>query len=254
MTLCRAGVIFTFLLLMAAAPATGPTTTPADVEELRQKALSENFDVSRVALRALIAKGATAKPAVRQVVQELLSRDKAKVMENAGSLADVAKYKEIEQKLAAQRKLARDNIGVLERENTVKEAAENYRVLGELWKESAAPLKSGIFDAMRRRPELLGIWRQTPTPAGENPFLPADEAEIVQLAEKGMGMTVMQASVFAAATDKNEPRDQTKWNFWFYRICREVEAYNNGFERLLDKEETTNVRATNSYREALGII
>jgi uncharacterized protein YkwD len=33
-----------------------------------------------------------------------------------------------------------------------------------------------------------------------------------------------------------------------------VEKYNNGFEYQLDKEEMANVRATNAYREALGII
>src|SRR5258706_2253796 len=115
----RLGVII-LLLLMAAAPATGPTTAPAGLEDLRQKALSEDLEVSRVALRALLSKGVSAKTVLREVVRELLTRDKAKVMENAGLLADVGKYKEIEQKLTAQRMLARQNIAVLEREKTVK--------------------------------------------------------------------------------------------------------------------------------------
>src|SRR6266568_527494 len=154
MKFCRWGVMFTLLLLTAAAPA----TASADVDELKERALSENFEVSKAALQALLTKGANAKPVVRELVQELLTRDKARVMENAELLADVAKYKETDQKLAAQRKLARDNIAVLEREKTVKEAGENYRLLVELCKQSAAPLKSATFDAMRRRPELLGIW------------------------------------------------------------------------------------------------
>src|SRR5438874_906469 len=133
----RLGVII-LLLLMAAAPATGPTTAPADLEDLRQKSLAEDLEISGVALRTLISKGVSAKTVLREVVRELLTRDKAKVMENAGLLADVAKYKEIEQKLAAQRKLARENIAVVEREKTVKEAVENYRARRELLKESSA--------------------------------------------------------------------------------------------------------------------
>src|SRR6266550_2424680 len=209
MKLARMGVL-TLLLLIAAAPATGPATAPADLEDLRQKALAEDLEMSRVAVRALVSKGASARPVVREVVRELLTRDKAKVMENAGLLADVAKYKEIEQKLAAQRKLARENIAVLEREKTVKEAAENYRALRELLKESPASLKSQILDLMRRRPELLGIWRQTPVATAENPFLPADEAKLVQLAEKAMGMTLASASAIAISTDRNDPKDTAK--------------------------------------------
>src|SRR5580765_5919733 len=102
MNLPRLGVI-TLLLLIAAAPATGPATVPADLEELRQNALSEDLQISRVALRALVAKGANARVAVRDVVRELLTRDKAKVVEIARLLADAASYREIEQKLAAQR-------------------------------------------------------------------------------------------------------------------------------------------------------
>jgi len=250
MKFARAGMILSLLLLMAASP----PTAPADLDALRQKALSEDFNVSRTGLKALMAQGASAKPMVREVVRELLTRDKAIVMENAGSLADVAKYKEIDQKLAEQRKLARENIAVLEREKTVKEASENYRVLGELWKDSAAPLRSGVFDAMKRRPELLAIWRQTPVPAAENPFPPAEEMKLIPLAEKALGMTMMQATALAAASERNVSKEPARLNFWFYRMCRQVEAYNSTFENLLDKEEMANVRATNAYREALGVM
>jgi len=249
----RLGVLV-LLLLMAAAPATGPATLPADLEELKQKAISDDFDSSRTALRALAAKGTSARPLLHDIAGELLSRDKARVIENAALLADVAKYKEIEHKLAVQRKLARENIGVLERDQTVKEAAENYRLLRELLKQSPAPLKSGIFDSMRRRPELLGIWRQSPSPANGNPFQPADEAKLVALAEKSIGMPLPSAAAFATPTNRNEPTDPSKWNFWFYRLCRDVESYNAAFEPLLDKEEMANVRATNAYREALGVL
>ncbi|HEV8291749.1 MAG TPA: CAP domain-containing protein [Tepidisphaeraceae bacterium] len=247
MKVARAGMIF-FLTLLAAAPVTGPD----DVEDLKQKALSENFNVSKVALKALIAKGVSAKPAVREVVKELLTRDKAKIEENAALLGDSAEYKELDQKLVAQRKVASENIAVLEREKTVKEASENYHVLGELWKGNAAPLRSAIFDAMKRRPELLSIWRQTP--ATENPFPPSEEMKLIPLAEKALGMTLMQASGLSAANERNVPKEPAKWNFWFYRMCRQIEAYNASFENLLDKEEMVNVRATNAYREALGIL
>jgi len=60
MRLARLGVI-TLLLLVAAAPATGPATAPSDLEDLRQRALSEDLELSRVALRALLAKGASGK-------------------------------------------------------------------------------------------------------------------------------------------------------------------------------------------------
>src|SRR5437763_11214193 len=40
--------------------------------------------------------------AVREVAKELLSQDKAKVSENAALLADGAKYRELDQKLATQ--------------------------------------------------------------------------------------------------------------------------------------------------------
>jgi uncharacterized protein YkwD len=239
------------LLVLVAA---GPASAPGDVEELRQKALSEDFNVSRVALKGLVAKGVGARAVVREVVKELLTRDKAKVVENAGLLGDVTKYKEIDERWLVQRRMARENIAVLEREKTVREAAENYRLLGEMWKENGARLRSEIFDALKRRPELLGIWRQTPTPAGENPFLAAEEVKLVALGEKGMGMTLAAASNLTPATERNEPKDVGKWNFWFYRASRQVESYNAGFEHLLDKEEMANVRATNAYREALGVM
>src|SRR3954468_9603096 len=114
----RAG-IFALLLLIAAAPA----TSPGDLEELRSKALSEDVNVSRSALKMLVGRGADARPIMREVVKELLSRDKAKVSENVGLLADVEKYKELDAKLASQRKAAADNIAVLERDKTVKEAS-----------------------------------------------------------------------------------------------------------------------------------
>src|SRR5438445_3578336 len=133
MRICRSALILGLMMLVGA----GPATTPSDVEDLKQKTLSEDFNVSRVALKALVGKGAIAKPVVREVAGELLTRDKAKVVENAGLVADVTKYKEIEQKLAAQRKLARDNIAVLEGEQTEKAAGANYRVLGQLGTESA---------------------------------------------------------------------------------------------------------------------
>jgi uncharacterized protein YkwD len=250
MKLARAATALIFLLLLAAAPATAPD----DLDDLKQKALSEDFNVSRIALKALVAKGASARPMVREVVQELLTRDKTKVTENAGLLAEAAKYKDLDAKLTAQRKIALDNIAVIEREKTVKEATENYRSLGELWKENAAPLRSAIYDAIKRRPELLAIWRQTPIPAAENPFPPVEEVKLIPLAEKAMGMTFMQANGLSAANERNVPREPAKYNLWFYRMCRQTEAYNATFENLLDKEEMANVRLTNAYREALGIL
>src|SRR5437773_1798860 len=136
MKIVPAALVSIFLLLLAA----GTTATADDLEELKQKALSEDFSVSKIALKALVAKGGSARPVVREVAKELLSRDKAKVMENAGLLADAPKYKELDEKLVVQRRKAAENIAVLEREKTVAEATENYRALAELWKENAAPL------------------------------------------------------------------------------------------------------------------
>jgi len=247
MTSSRLAIIPFLLLLIAAAP-------PQDPEELKQQALSEDFNASRLALKALVAKGAPARPMVREVVKELLARDKAKVGENAALLADAPKFRELDQKLAAQRKTALDNIAVIEREKTVKEAAENHRILQELWKENAAPLRNSIFESMRRRPELLALWRQTPVPAAENPFPPAEEVKLIPLAEKALGMTLAQANGLAAANERSVPADLPKRNLWFYRMCRQIEAYNAGFENLLDKEEMNNLRLTNAYREVLGIL
>lgn len=246
MSFSRLGIIPLVVFMIAAAP--------QDPEQLKQQALSEDFNVSKVALKALIAQGAGSRPILRDVVKELLARDKAKVSENAALLADAAKYRELDQKLAAQRKIALDNIASIERDKTVKEAAENHRVLQELWKENAAPLRNSIFEAMRRRPELLTIWRQTPVPAAENPFPPAEEVKLIPLAEKALGMTLAAANGLAAANERNVPADLPKRNFWFYRMCRQIEAYNAGFENLLDKEEFINVRLTNAYREVLGIL
>lgn len=246
MTFARLAIIPLLFFLIAAAP--------QDPEELKQQALSEDFAVSKVALKALVAKGASARPMVREVVKELLARDKTKVTENAALLADVAKYRELDQKLAAQRKIALDNIAILERDKTVKEAAENHRLLQELWKENAAPLRNSIFEAIRRRPELLTIWRQTPVPAAENPFPPAEEVKLIPLAEKALGMTLASANGLSAANERNVPADLPKRNLWFYRMSRQVEAYNAGFENLLDREEFINVRLTNAYREVLGIL
>ena len=250
MRFARCAIASVFLILIAAAT----EAAPADLQELGHQALSEDFNVSRVALKALIAKGAPARAVVRDVVKELLTRDKAKVTESAALLSDNAKYRELDQKLAAQRKIANDNIAVIEREKTVKEAAENYRLLQQLWNDNAAPPRSAVFEAMRRRPELLAIWRQTPVPAAENPFPPAEEVKLIPLAEKALGMSLAQANGLAVANERNVPADLPKRNFWFYRMCRQIEAYNAGFENLLDKEEMLNVRLTNAYREAMGIL
>jgi uncharacterized protein YkwD len=136
----------------------------------------------------------------------------------------------------------------------VKEAAEIHATVKGLWSQNAAPMRSLIFDAMKRRPELLAIWRQTPVPAAENPFPPAEEAKLLPLAEKALGMTLGQATNLAGANERNAPKESARLNFWFYRMCRQIEAYNSGFESLLDKEEMANVRLTNAYREVLGMI
>src|SRR5688572_7213155 len=86
------------LLLVAAAE------VPADIDELKQKALSEDFSVSKAALKALLAKGAAHKPVLHEVVAELLTRDKTKVQENAALLADAVRYKATDEKLVALRK------------------------------------------------------------------------------------------------------------------------------------------------------
>src|SRR5205823_3169531 len=79
-------------------------------------------------------------------------------------------------------------------------------------------------------------------------------AKLIPLAEKAMGMTIVQGNGLIAANERSVPKEPAKWNLWFYRMCRQIEAYNVGFENLLDKEEIANVRATNAYREALGIL
>ena len=82
-----------FVLLVIVLLGAAPTTTPSDLQELRQKALSEDFNVSRMGLKRLIAKGAPAKAVVGDVVRDLLTRDRAKIQENFALLADVAKYR-----------------------------------------------------------------------------------------------------------------------------------------------------------------
>jgi uncharacterized protein YkwD len=250
MRIIRAGMMLVLLLLISAAPA----ADQADLEELKQRALLEDFNVSKAAVKALVAKGAGARPALREVVRELLTRDKAKVVENAALLGDVARYNELDQQLAAQRRKARENINVLERDKTVKEAAEIHTALKELWSQNAAPLRSPIFDAMKRRPELLAIWRQTPAPAADNPFPPAEEVNLIPLAEKALGMTLGQATALVAANERNVPKEPARLNLWFYRMSRQIEANNSGLENFLDKEEMANVRLTNAYREVLGIM
>src|SRR5436853_7420880 len=106
MKIARAAGILVFLFFISAEPG----RAPIEIEELKQQALSEDFNVSRMALKSLNAKGAAARPALREVAKELLSRDKAKVSENAALLADGVKYRELDQKLATQRKAALDNI------------------------------------------------------------------------------------------------------------------------------------------------
>src|SRR5882762_3932880 len=138
----KRSLILLVILLLAAAPA----TVPADLEELKQKALSEDFNVSRIGLKTLIAKGAPAKPLLREVVRELLTRDKSKIQENLAMLADVAKYIATDEKITELRKSARQTIDKLEADHNVKLAQENYQALAELQSEMAAPLRSAIYD------------------------------------------------------------------------------------------------------------
>ena len=244
-------IITLLILLLGAAPA----TAPSDLEELKQKALSDDVNTSKAAFKSLIAKGAPAKPVLREVVRELLTRDKGKIQENAALLADAAKYNATDQKITELRKLARQIIDKLEtNDGLVKTAQENYQALAQLQSEMAAPLRSAIYDCLKRRPELLAIWRQTPTPPAENPFLAPEEAKLIPIGEKALGMTVSQASTLTPATERNEPKDAAKRHFWFFRACRQIEAYNANFDHLIDKEEIACAKATNAYRESLGIM
>lgn len=241
-------------------PAAGQAKTLTPQEQQRAAALAKTIvgadgPAALQAVKDLRAMGDVVKPRLAAAVRERLTRDKALIDAGARRIGDAAKAKAMQDELVALRKSAVANIAKLAKDDTMRIAHENYEklrqmqtVLNEAWM-----VREAMASVMVRRAELLAVWQEI-APANDAKFGPANEEALRAAAEAAIGLTVEQVRRVPEFGKDKEPADPAVWNLWFYRTCRQTEAYNRTLANLMSPEEMECVTLLNAYRESLGTL
>jgi uncharacterized protein YkwD len=247
------------------APTTHPANAPADarplrddqaarIDSLRATALSFDPAVSATALRELRGMGQPARPALHDVVRQLLAHDRS-VIEAAHGLPSSARLHELSEKIFAERQAARTNIDKLAHDETIKIAHAHYTTLKALRNEldGAFDQTDAILGALSRRASLRTLWREVAGP-GESAFGDEDEAKLDAKAQKMVSMTAEQAASVPELGKGEQPAEPVLRDLWFYRACRRIEAFNTALKACMSQGEFENLSAVNAYRRCLGVL
>jgi hypothetical protein len=217
---------------------------------LKATAIGPDTAAANSALAELSSDNLT-KPAAADIAQELLPRDAAAI-EKAAAGIDEEKLAKALEEMETFRAKAFDNISNIAKGTPIRNLHVIYDRLSELQSDvrSAQSRRCIALDLMSRRPELRRILREVrkiePVKTDED-----SDAKLHELADKALGMPLDQAQTLPLLGEGNRPDDRP---LWFYRVCRQVEAYNAKQAEDLGKEEFATVRWTNQYREALGLL
>ena len=267
------------ILLVCARPAVAKDATPAPagkrgasssasaevkaaaarIDKLRKAAVAGDELTAEAALDELRALGGPARKALLGALRQILAKDKAAVLKGAAIVSAKGagtKFEDVLERVEQAREAAHINLAHLEKGEPVRKAHDHHdklvKLLTELNKGCAARL--ALRRLTHRRPALLEMFREL-APAGDAEFDEASEAKLLAAAEKALGKPLAEVVDVPSLAERREPpQDRLLRHLWFYRACREIEAYNTALRPELSPGEWENLKLVNRYREALGIL
>ncbi len=255
-------------LVLAALAALGPSARPAaaapapmtaalhmELRRLRSEALGGDSAASRAAIDRMQAMGPAARGYLFGAVRDILKRDQTVIGRASRLLGDPEKARAVEQELIETRAAARENIRKLAKGEPLRRAEQYHAKLKEMTEllDQVYQVRLPVLEALRRRAELLAIYRDLAPPRSRL-FGEEAEAALVAEGEAALGMTVEEAAAIPPFGEGKAPDDPSRRLLWFYRACRQIEAYNRTLRPLMSEAEYENVRFVNRYREYLGIL
>jgi uncharacterized protein YkwD len=223
------------------------------IEALRTTALGDDPAAAAAALHSLRGMGDAGKPALREVVRQLLARDRA-TLAKAATLPSAAEMRQLSDKVADERSAARANIKVLAHDETLQIAHQHYDSLKSMWEKLHGGIAQAeaISAAMARRHELLSLWHDL-MPADKQ-YSDDSEARLAAQAQRAFGFTPAQLSSVGELADGQGPAEPVLRDIWFHRMCRRIAAFNMQAEKFMTAPELDNARTINTYREYLGVL
>lgn len=248
-------------------PIVAPGSTPQERQELaglRDAAMSTDDRVAALrAVEQLKSMGDVAHLTLAATLRAVLLRDKSTVEECLRKIPVAGDdVRAAEAEVAPLRAAALAAVAKLPTPPTpaaLSQARAEYtrlaaaaRKLNDLYAS-----RSAVVDAMRHRPHLLEVWRDSSPPGGVAPMDPARERSLSLAAEQGLGpvywpiVKTLQARKYAAGDPPATNPQQA--GLLRYRLVRQTEAYNRAMGPLADPAELQLVGQVNAYRDLLGV-
>jgi len=232
--------------------------TPQQRGEIRKlyiQAMGSDAQTAQDAVTALREMGDVARRDTLLVANRLLRRQRLIVARAASRIRFPDKASNAESTLAELRASAWENIGKLDKGETMQIAKANYTKLIEMHK-TLAPVyaqRAAVIDAMAMRPELVDICREAGGQTAKR-YTPQAEKTLAELAARSLGMTLDKAADIPAFDGSKGPEESASRGLWHFRACRRIAAYNAALWRHMSSGEAENLRLVNDYREALGAL
>lgn len=219
----------------------------ADLPKLKLEATGSDVAKATAAVQKLLGSGEAGKAVLREIVPDLLKKNKLAVEAAARQATSTPLQEKLLSDLVAQRKAALDHIAKMTKDaDSVKQAQANRKKLAEL-----AGRASGIVAARQRLLEALDQ-RFALAGAGAKAELaaPDKDAEAALLKQAGSAFGAEIAGLGDLVAAKKTPAGEAAMT---YRLNREIDAYNKKRAASMNAEEMANVALTNEYRELLGL-
>lgn len=203
------------------------------------------------AIAELQALGPGAQSMLKGAIRQALTQDKKKIDKAAGTLKNPAPLEAAWKELVETRRLAWENIKVIENAGAVEIAEQHYKKLGLILQRlhEAFAIQSRLVDLLTRRRLLMDNWK-TLVSEKDNSFPEKAETNLWAKAEQSLGGP-LPADLPAFGTTRP---DSLASALWFYRDCRQVEAFNATQTEGVTPGEVEDVVALNTYREALALL
>lgn len=232
------------------------------IESLCRAAVGSDSSQSAAAIDELKELGDPARKALTGALQQVLARDKAAIRRaGTSATATARKLTDLFDRVAEARHDARENLKHLDHGESLKQAHDDYAALARLTKElnDACAAADPAVRALVARPSWVATYRELDPAAAARECAEADETKLRERAESALGLPAeAMASIPAIDPAERGPGDDAPplaRHLWFWRICRQIEAYNTPLARdLLNPAEHDNLRLLNAYRESLGLL
>ena len=259
--------VFTAPLISNAGPEKSTAVTARQqekrIQSLRRTASGIDPIAATAALRELKQLGTPARAALVDALRKALDRN-GSILRRAGAASSAKtaeKLRSAMERVEETRKGALENIGKLDKGETLRKAREYYTTLMAMTQElnAACAQLDPVVRAVTRRPELLAMYREVDAAAAAKEFPEAAEETLLEGVEDALGVdeeTLSKIPEFA--DDEDGPGDGAEplaRQLWFWRACRHIEAYNAAAgQELMGPGERSAVNFINAYREALGLM